>query len=645
MSDKLHVTDFNYLDVSVKPMYPKFLHKVVNGFMGKGTLPIIKILGPLLGFGISKGGVKRYPEQMLILEDGTKLATDVFVPKKVFKSKSKAPTIIVRLPYWKDQLSILGFAFAAYGYVVVMQDTRGCAHSEGFNFFLQTERVDGFELLNWITKQYWYNGKMGMVGGSYFGLTQLALSWDNGLLTCIAPAVCSYSNIWLGNGGLKIHALSTSIYRIMLNIVLNSEPPHVDILTKEIQELYLNPRYALYNEPIKPTGNVLKFSDFVGMPLKHQVKMLSSLYKVKNWDLSQKNLKVYFRFLEDFLKLKKDIVRMPGMMELDFSKLSQPAYFLTGWQDMFMDHTLNDFLELKSKANNEAGKYSKLIIGPYAHADKGHPEGNILKFGVQFLNKRWFECWLKDKKNAYPDLERPSIKYYTYGARTWRYTESWPPKGVKYEKMYVHSKSRAVSKHGDGTLSFEKPREEPLDYYMFNPIDPVITRGGRNLGILKGCQNQKKSEKRTDVLVFTSEPLTEGIEVTGLIKMVLYASSSAEDTDFMVKLCDIYPKGKSLNIVDSGIRARFRDGESVEPSLIEPGKIYKYEFNLGSTSIYFQPGHRIRVDITSSNFPRFDINSNLGGKEDEKGYAIADQKIYHDSKNPSHIILPIVSKK
>jgi putative CocE/NonD family hydrolase len=226
------------------------------------------------------------------------------------------------------------------------------------------------------------------------------------------------------------------------------------------------------------------------------------------------------------------------------------------------------------------------------------------------------------------------------GRNIWRYTEEWPPQNLEYQKLYIHSEGKANSIKGDGTLSFEEPTEEMEDEYIFDPMNPVITKGGRNLGILKGAQNQKDAEKRPDVLVYSTKLLDKGIEITGPVKMVLYASSSAKDTDFMVKLVDVYPRGRAINILDAGIRARFRNGEE-NPSLIEPGEVYKYEIDLGNTSNYFRKGHKIRIEITSSNFPRFDVNSNLGGEGGFGQYIEAKQKIYHTQKFPSHLIIPI----
>jgi hypothetical protein len=591
-----------------------------------------------------KNNIYKFPEAIVKLKDGTELATDVFLPKGVFKNREKCPTILFRLPYWKDgSSSILGHLLASYGYVVVIQDVRGCAHSQGFNMFLMADRQDGLETLEWISKRFWFNGKLGMMGGSYFGLTQLVLSYDNDLLTCIAPSISCVSNLWKGHGGLQIHGLTSSIYRIMINISSQREEPIVDLMTKEIQERYLNPKTALYNDPLKREGNHISLSDFKNKSLDEILKIIESHYKMEKIDPTKRNFKQYFKFINEFLitqSLEKDSDKMAGLLEIDFKKFTQPAFIQGGWQDMFIEHQLKDFLEIKEKATGN-GKKSRMIIGDWAHGAQGHPEGSIISFVKYFLNKSWYEYWLKDIENAYSNINAiPSIKYWINGRNVWRYTENWPPENIHYKKLYIHSKGRANSVNGNGTLSFDEPNGEFEDRFIFNPMKPVITKGGRNLGLLKGAQDQAEAEKRDDVLVYSTEPLEEGIEVTGPVKMILYASSSATDTDFMVKLVDVYPNGKAINILDAGIRARFREGEENQ-SLIEPKKIYEYEINVGNTSNYFRTGHRIRIEISSSNFPRFDINSNLGGVGKTGEYKMADQRIFHDEKHPSYLLIPV----
>jgi len=616
--------------------------------MRHGAVPLVKILSKILGLGFGKNGVRRYPEYFITLKDGTKLATDVYVPRKSFKKRGKCPTILVRVPYWKDSWSFLGYAFTVHGFATIIQDIRGTAHSSGFNFYLFAERNDGLETLDWISKQYWYNGKIGMVGASYFGKTQLAISWDNKYLTCIAPAITSTLNLWRNNGGLEIHALTTSIYRIMVNITSHREIPDVDTLTDLMYERYLNPHYALYNDPIKKKSRI-RLSHFKGKSIKEMQDLLVAYYNIKKFDPSKRSLKTFFKFLNDFLitrGLDKDSHKMTGFLEMDSAKFSQPAFMLAGWQDMFIEKQLEDFIEIKNNAIGEARKYSKLLIGPWAHGASGHPESRIrnagmLRFYKEFLSLAWNRYWLMGDINAFPDINKPSIKYWVMGKNIWRYTENWPPENIEYKKLYIHSVRGANSVKGDGVLDFKEPINESEDTYTFNPMNPVITKGGRNLGILKGAQNQKDAEKRKDVLVYSTKPLEKGIEITGPVKMILHGSSLAKDTDFMVKLVDVYPRGKAINILDAGIRARFRNDED-NPSLIEPGEVYKYEIHLGNTSNFFRKDHQIRVEITSSNFPRFDINSNLGGEGSLGEYKVAEQKIYHTQEFPSYLVIPIL---
>ncbi|MFX0033757.1 MAG: CocE/NonD family hydrolase [Candidatus Hodarchaeota archaeon] len=648
---KKYVTTLSYLKVGIRPLLPNFIRKIFLIVNPHGVLPIVKLLALLFRTGFPKFGVKRYPEYMLILKDGTKLATDVYVPKIVLKKKRKCPTILIRLPYWKDNFSVLGYAYAAYGFVTILQDIRGTGHSEGFNYYLFTEREDGLETLEWISKQYWYNGKIGMIGASYFGITQLALSWDNKYLTCIAPAITSTLNLWKNNGGLQIHELTNSIYRIMVNIVSHRDAPRVDKLTNLMQERYLNPRYALFSDSTRKRRKIT-LSQLKGKSINEIQDLLIKYYDVKNFNPSKRNLKTYFTFLNDFLitrGLDKDTEKMTGFLNMDVKKFSQPALMLTGWQDMFFEKQLIDFLEIKANATGLAKEYTKLIIGSWGHAASGHPESRlnnagILKFFKEFLCLGWNKYWLMDDEKAFPEIDKPSIKYWVMGKNIWKYTERWPPDGVKYQKIYIHSQGHANSVKGNGFLSFDKPNEEPEDQYIFDPLDPVITKGGRNLGIRKGSRNQKDAEKRDDVLIYTSKSLDHGLEITGQVKIILYASTSAKDTDFMVKLVDVYPRGRAINILDAGVRAMYRNGED-NPSLIEPSKIYRYEINLGNISNYFRKRHRIRIEITSSNFPRFDINSNLGGDTHLGEYIVANQKIYHNQTYPSHLIIPTVPEK
>jgi len=640
MGIKKYVTDFEYLDLSFKrqPYIPKLLKKPLDQM-----LPVaIRILGVALGFGRKTQQAVRLPECHMKLSDGTRLAMDVYLPKKVIKARSKCPTILVRMPYWKDNFNFIGYAYASYGFAVVIQDIRGTGHSEGMNFILIPDRQDGLETLKWITKQFWYDGKIGMSGASYFGLTQWCVSWDNdNLLTTICPAVSANSNMMRMHGGLNIHSLINAFKKILINVTIHRDSPRNDTFTNKHVDLLLDPSASFYNDKIDV--NKPKLSHFEGLPIETIVKFIKRMFKLKELNLSKRNYEYFFVLLDRLLEnIDINHEKMFGMLDLDVTKISQPVFMLAGWYDLFLEHTLKDYLEIKKNGKGIAKEHSRIMIGPFAHAAVGGKtnklDNGLLNFLRGFIAKEWYMHWLMEKE--YPEMKKPPIKYYVLGLDKWRYSYVWPPERSMYKDLYLHSKGKANTRDGDGRLSFKAPADESEDLYNFDPIDPVITKGGRNLEISKGALDQEDSEMRDDVLVYTSEPFDHGVEVTGDVKIVLYASSSAKDTDFMVKLVDVSPKGKAILILDAGIRARFRNGHD-NPELIEPGEVVKYEFLVGNISTFFKPGHRIRVDITSSNFPRYDVNSNMGGEGKEGEFLIAEQKIYHNKKFPTHLILPI----
>lgn len=630
--------------------------------------PISILLQEILGFGFPKNRVKRFKEFLIPLADGAKLATDVYLPRITYKNYLegkkngvkkngvKCPTVVIRLPYFKDNLNIIGFSFASRGYACVLQDIRGCAHSlpYGTNTIMLGDRNDGLETLKWITKQFWYDGKIGMWGASYFGQTQLSVSWDNNnLVSCLVPGLCSFSNMAIHEGGLTVNELMASFLEILYGIS-NSKVPVSDISRisktgfEHINLMYRCPYNCLYNDPLDNSNFFVHLSDLKGKGFEEITNLLNQKFNV-NLNFSKKDNGSFNNFIERAIyerRLNLQYELMTSNLNIDFSKIDTPMLLIAGWYDLFLEKSLNDFANIQNFTPNESRKRIKLIIGPWAHGEKGAQDLNILGglIGLirELLPLNWYEYWLKGKESKW--LDQPAIWYYILGKNTWHYTNEWPISNTVNQKFYIHSDGKANSKSGNGTLSLEEPKKELPDFYKFHPLSPVLTKGGRNLNILKGGLNQRESESRNDVLVYTSDKLKTGIEVTGKVQMILYASSSAIDTDFMIKLVDVYPNGKAINILDDGIRARFRNGID-SPSLIEPDKIYEYKINLGNISIYFRKNHKIRVDITSSNFPKFDINSNLGGSHNKKGFVIAFQKVFHNTEYPSHILLPIILEK
>ncbi|MHA1383737.1 MAG: CocE/NonD family hydrolase [Candidatus Helarchaeota archaeon] len=640
-------------------MDSQFFYKIVDAL----NFPISALLQGLLGFGFPKNRVVRFKEYLITLPDGAKLATDLYLPRKIYKnylkankSECKCPTILIRLPYFKDSVNLIGYNLASRGYATVIQDVRGTARSSpyGTNTIMLGDRYDGLETIKWITKRFWYNGKIGMWGASYFGQTQLALSWDNGgLITCLNPGVCSYTSLARHKGGLYYNGLLASFLDILYGISFSekkvSDTSLIDQKGAEFVELmFRSPYNRLYNDPLDIANYIPNLERLRGKRFDEIANILNKIYNI-NLDFSKKDngsLRKFFEIALYMRKLDLNSEYMPSNLNVDFSKIDTPMLLVGGWYDLYLEQMIYDFQKIKKETPKEAQKKIKLIIGPWGHADRGHPDisaiGGMMSFIKAIFPLKWFEHWLNGKNINW--IEQPPLWYYVLAKNIWRASNKWPPSNVKYAKYYIHSDGKANSKFGNGKLSLEEPKNELPDFYKFNPMNPVLTIGGRNLNTKIGGFDQNDSEIRKDVLVYTSERLQKGIEVTGDVKIVLYASSSAVDTDFMVKLVDVYPNGKAINIIDDGIRARFRNGIE-NPSLIEPDRIYKYEFVIGNISIYFRKKHRIRVDITSSNFPRFNINSNLGGKYNKKGFTVAFQKIFHNTENPSHIILPIMIEK
>jgi hypothetical protein len=263
-------------------------------------------------------------------------------------------------------------------------------------------------------------------------------------------------------------------------------------------------------------------------------------------------------------------------------------------------------------------------------------------FGAKHL-LAWFDRWVKGEKNEVDDW--PRVKIFVMGENKWRDENEWPLARTQYTKYYLHSGGKANTRNGDGTLSTEAPGEETPDKFAYDPLNPVPTKGGNSLGLNLGAYDQAEIEDRPDVLCYTSPVLDKDLEVTGPIRAFIYAATDAKDTDFTVKLVDVYPDGKAVNIQDGIVRALYRKNDPQNPTPLTPGAVEAYEIDLWATSNLFKAGHRIRVEVSSSNFPRFNRNLNTGEPvADAVKTAIANQIIRHDAEFPSHILLPIIPR-
>ncbi|GAB4310068.1 MAG: hypothetical protein Kow0069_09950 [Promethearchaeota archaeon] len=602
----------------------------------------------------------RYREVFVPTRDGAKMATDVFVPKSVHETRGKCPTVLVRTPYWKDTMAFAGTYLAMNGYAAVLQDVRGCAHSSphGNNTFFFSEREDGFDALKWISEQYWFNGKVGMWGASYFGLTQWACSYarpPDVPLTCINPALASPRMIMASTNGLDLLSIQVDIARIFVEVTKYYAPVSQRKFFRErvhqyTEHMLLDPLVSLYNDPMDRSNVLVDLNAVRGMSLEQTRQALEKMLG-RSIQFNRTDLRAFVDFVKmALLRGRANFFseNMAGMLDWSPETLDVPVLVFSGWYDMFSKSAMETWEAIQNSSNPLREK-CKLIVGPWAHGAAGYPvairteQGGWMDFIKALIPINWFAYWLKDEKDL--DIySKPPVRLFVMGKKRggWRWEEKWPPERAVVRPLYLHSGGRANSRFGDGALSWDAPGEsEPPDRYVFDPANPVLTRAGNNLNLPKGAVDQRPAENRRDVLVYTSAPLEDPLEICGNVVVVLHASTSAKDTDFTFKLCDVSPSGRSLNVLDLGVRARYRDGVFSEPRPVEPGRVVEYVVPIGPVAYYFKPKHRLRLDVTSSDFPKFNINSNLAGEGEPGTWVSALQRAYHDANHPSRVLLPV----
>jgi hypothetical protein len=549
------------------------------------------------------------------MRDGVILYADVYRPV----DEGRYPVIVSRTPYSTERFPS-AYEAAVYiarrGYVYVYQDIRGRHESDGrWEPFFDDEK-DGYDTIEWAAKQPWSNGKVAMQGGSYLGQNQwrAAQAAPSSLVT-IFPAVAS-----------------TSIY-------------HDWITLNGAWRLSFNFGWG----PVRQESRIMQ------NPGPHTVEGLQAIH----YDQVQKHLPLntmqqlvgrQARFYDDWLANPDyNDYWKPLNVEEVFDKVAIPVHTYGGWFDIFSQGTLRGYVGVSQKgATERARRGSNIVIGPWGHGSS-RKTGDI-DFGPtahvdqQLLEVRWYDYWLKGIDNGL--ATEPPVKLFVVGRNEWVLENEYPLARTQYRPMYFASAGRANTDKGDGRLSWDKPSgPSATDTFQYDPANPVPSTGGNNCcgtPTAAGPRDQRPIESRQDVLIYTSDVLQEEIEVTGPVKVVLYAGSDASDTDFFAKLVDVSPDGTSYNMAEGAVRARYRESLS-KPTLLKPGEVYRYEIDLVGTSVAFLKGHRIRVHVTSSHFPQFDRNPNTGapfGKSRE--IKVARQTIYHDAERPSHIVLPVI---
>jgi putative CocE/NonD family hydrolase len=541
---------------------------------------------------------------MIPMSDGVRLAADVYRPD----APGAFPVILTRTPYDKrnpeHRYEFAGRLFASQGFVYVVQDVRGKFDSEGEYYPYVNEARDGHDTIEWVGMQEWSTGRVGTYGFSYWGSTQwLPAPYGSEHLKAMVPIVTS-QNIyprWIYNGIFRYNDVLFWHYGNTCRT--HRELEGVDI-AKAVRHVPLIQADAALGVDLPP------FRDWIRHPVPGEY-----------WDAVRVDDKV--------------------------DRIKAPALIIDGWYDYYLDLALEDFNRMRTTGGSPEARSTRILIGPWTHETVS--EFTDVSFGddADFMQQiavmlRWFNYWLKGEDDGI--MTEDPITIFVMGKNEWRSEEEWPLARTQYEKYYLHSNGSANSLSGDGLLNIEPPGNEPPDRFSYDPADPVPSVGGTSIyGEAKaGPKDQRDVEERNDVLVYSTPPLTEDIEVTGPVKLMLYASSSALDTDFSAKLVDVFPDGKAINLQAGMVRARYRDSFDV-PTLLDTGTIYEFEVKIGSTSNLFKKGHRIRLEVSSSYFPEFGRNLNTGAEIGMTSDMVkAAQTIYHDSEHPSYLLLPII---
>jgi uncharacterized protein len=532
--------------------------------------------------------------------DGVKLVADIYRPQ----SARRCPTILVRIPFSRSFQNDLGAAaiarfWASRGYNVVIQGSRGRFKSGGEYYPLRDERKDGIETLQWLSRQPWFDGRLGMWGGSVFGYTQWVLA----------------DQLDPGPSALLIHICSTSVHDMF----------------------YPGGAFSLESAlfwAVRSRGQrdeTPSFRDlqrgFDGFPLiDADDRVVRDIGFFDDW-VNHRQFDDYWRAIDGEQRART---------------IRAPVLLMAGWSDPFLPGQLRDFDVIRREADQRVAAQSRLIIGPWTHADPiRFPDGSTAgpyRRASLAPSLPWFDHVLQGRPLD-GTLASP-VRIYVMGENLWRDEQEWPLARARETAFYFRSGGHANTLDGDGRMSLEPPVDaEPADTFVYDPRDPVPSRGGAMLGPRAGMARQNDVESRPDVLVFSSAPLTQDLEVTGPVSATLVVATTAASTDFTVKPVDVHPSGEAYNVTDGILRRAYPAAGD------KPAGTFDIQVDLWPTSMLFLKGHRLRVDVSSSNFPRYDRNPNTGGAiSTETSPVTAQQTLHHSPGRLSRIVLPIVPR-
>jgi putative CocE/NonD family hydrolase len=556
--------------------------------------------------------------------DGVTLRADLYRPA----GEGKFPTLLQRTPYNKDNAAEFARRAVERGYQVVVQDVRGRFTSDGEWYTFKHEAEDGYDTIEWVATLPHSDGRVGMWGGSYVGATQMLAAISHPPhLKGIAPWVTAsnYHENWTYQGGAFEQGFNESWTSGLAQDTLDHLMRRITNFRVGSTVLPLS-NYPVFNLKAPKDGTELTgvlapyFLDWLAHP---------------TYDDYWKKISI----------------------EENYQNITVPALNMAAWYDIFQGGSLLNYQGLRDHAGNEeARKGQRLLVAIGGHAGGGRHIGDTdfgpaaEEFSDESATLDWYDYLFLGKQNEFADAAKP-VRYFVMGTNEWRDSESWPPKQARESKAFLHSGGNANSASGNGTLlaGTQLPDNDPPDTYVYDPADPVPTVGGPlccdGEHFAGGPRDQSEIEKRPDVLIYSTGALQQDLEVTGHVTLDLFAKSSAVDTDFTAKLVDVGPDGFARNVTEGILRAKYRESTKGAPKLITPGEVYEYKIDLWSTSNVFLKGHKIRLEVSSSNFPRFDRNLNTGKDAATSSEMVkATNTILHDAAHPSALILPVVSR-
>ncbi|MFI5311770.1 MAG: CocE/NonD family hydrolase [Gemmatimonadales bacterium] len=558
---------------------------------------------------------------MVPMRDGVRLATDVYRPRDL---SGALPTILIRTPYNKaanPRGDASATFFASHGYAVVVQDVRGKFASEGQYHVYEGDMTDWSDAFDWIGLQPWSTGRIGTYGCSYLGEGQIVAAQQHHPRHIAAIAQAAGGNLGrVGQSRQFWGSVEGGAFAMSINFGWM-------------------PVYASIDKGARPMPKVDLPTFFRTLPVIDMAERAGS----PSWDW------------RNFLERSPDDPwwdRQGYLTAAD--SVSVAALHVSSWFDMAAEALEEANIFRQNALNERARNGQYAIISPTTHCASeratSQTKAGDLVVGDARLHYfdtylAWFDRWLRGNERALDSL--PRVQYYVIGRNEWRASDRWPVKGMRETPFYLSSGGAANSSKGNGRLSLTPPTRERADTFTYDPGNPVPARGGSicctgNPKDVPGSFDNADIELRADVLVYTGDVLRDGLELTGPIRAVVNMSSDAPDTDLTLKLLDVFPDGRVMNMQDGVTRVRYRDGFGT-PHMMEPGMVYEVPVDLHATSWYLPPGHRLRVEVSSSNFPRFDRNLNTGGHNyDETTWRTAKNTVHHSAPYQSRLILPVV---